>query len=106
MSHATVVTTVPKKNGGNGSSKDGWLHIRTDTSLDAKLDSEVKKLKAQGISTSRSGLARALVLRGLGSNPAAESARQIQRVSQSVLQKALKDMLGQMPDLVEQELSG
>lgn len=96
------------KNGGkNGNgSKAGWLHIRTDTSFEAKLDSAVKKLKAQGISTSRSGLARSLVLKGLGGNGVDESARQIQRVTESVLKRTIKDALGRVPTLVEQELSG
>ncbi len=106
VSHATVATTVSKKNGGSDGPKDGWLHIRTDTTLDDKLDSAVKKLKAQGISTSRSGLARTLVLKGLGGNSVDESARQIQRVTESVLKRAIKDALGRVPTLVEQELSG
>jgi hypothetical protein len=85
------------------------LHIRTDDSLDKLIDSAVKELKEKGIPANRSSVARMLIrqsLDGRGTEAAGEALKQVLTVSERVLAQALKDVMGNLPARVEQELTG
>lgn len=83
-----------------------FVHFRTDEELASRLDEMVDRLKSEGVSATRSSVARTLLRRGLEADPTGGEVREVlslvHRATQLALAKITVDVTRKLPTYLEQ----